>query len=169
MNKLKDFFKKLVDYFRANPLVMGTSGLNLASSSAVGYAVYTAIGHFGWDLPEWGVYLIVAFVSVLMACLVEWGIVNVGWETIEQKEARCQARADAKAAKAETKRIEKEAKAALDAEAAEVAKIEADAKAALDAEAKAKADAEKAEADAKAEAEHKARVQAKIEELRNQN
>lgn len=168
MDKVKHFFKKLIGWFRANPLTMGASTLNLASSSAVGYGVYTAIGYLGWEMPDWALYLVVAVVSVLVACLTEWGILNVGWETIDEKKARCQARAEAKAVKEETKRIEKEAKAALEAEAAEAAKIEADAKAALEAEAKAKADAEKAAADAKAEAEHKARVQALVEQMRNQ-
>ena len=168
MDKVKHFFKKLIDWFRANPLTIGASVMNLASSSGVGYATYTAIGVLGWEMPDWALYLIVAVVSVLVACLTEWGIIKEGWETCDEKDARCKARAEEKAAIEETKRIEKEAKAALDAEAAEVARIEADAKAALEAEEKAKADAEKAAADARAEAEHKAKVDAKIAELRNQ-
>ena len=168
MDKVKHFFKKLIDWFRANPLTIGASVMNLASSSGVGYGVYTAIGVLGWEMPDWALYLIVAVVSVLVACLTEWGIIREGWETCDEKDARCKALAEAKAVKEETKRIEKEAKAALDAEAAEVARIEADAKAALEAEETAKADALKAAEVARAEAEHKARVDAKIAELRNQ-
>lgn len=163
MNKFKQFFVKLGVWFKANPLTIGASVTNLVSSSGFGATIYAIFTYFNVAIPDWAMYLIVAVSSVLVACLAEWGIVKNGWETCEQKEARLKAEAEAK----EAKRIEEEAKKALAAEEAEAAKIEADAKATLEAEEKAKADAEKAAAEARAEAEYKARVQAKIEEMRN--
>lgn len=167
MNKIKYFFNKLGEWFRTNPITIGASVTNLASSSGVGAAIYAIINHYGVALPDWATYLIVAVASVLVACLTEWGILKQGWETCDQKDARCKAKAEAKAAAEEAKRIEAEAKAKLAEEAAEAAKIEADAKAALEAEAKERAEAAKALRERMAKAQHDAKVAAKIEELRN--
>ena len=163
MNKFKQFFVKLGEWFKTNPITIGASVTNLVSSSGFGATIYALFTYFNVAIPDWALYLIVAVCSVLVACLAEWGILKEGWETCDAKDARCKANAEAK----EAKRIEEEAKRALAAEEAEAARIEADAKATLEAEEKARADAERAEAEARAEAEYRARVQAKIEEMRN--
>lgn len=168
MNKIKYFFGKLGQWFRTNPITIGASVGNIVSSSGVGAALYATLNHFDVTLPDWALYLIVALASVLVACLVEWGVLKEGWETCDQKDARCKAKAEAKAAAEEAKRIEAEAKAKLEAEAAEAAKIEADAKAALEAEANERAEAAKRLRDSMAKAEHDRKVAAKIAELRNQ-
>ena len=167
MDKIKYFFKKLGDWFRTNPITIGASVTNLASSSGVGAALYAILNHFNVALPDWATYLIVAVVSVLVACLTEWGIIKQGWEKPEQKEARLKAKAEAKAEAEEAKRIEAEAKAKLEAEATEAKRVEAEAKAKLEAEEKARADAEKERRARLAQDEHDRRVAAKIAELRN--
>ena len=168
MTKIKYFFNKLGEWFRTNPITIGASATNLVSSSGVGAALFAVLNHFDVALPDWATYLIVAVASVLVACLTEWGILKQGWETCDQKDARCKAKAEAKAAAEEAKRVEAEAKAKLEAEAAEAAKIEADAKAKIEEEEKAKADEAKAVAERIAKAEHDRKVAAKIAELRNQ-
>lgn len=167
MNKFKQFFVKLGNWFKTNPITIGASVTNLVSSSGFGATIYAIFTYFNVAIPDWALYLIVAVSSVLVACLAEWGILKEGWETCDEKDARCKAKAEAKALEAEAKRIEAEAKAALEAEAAEAAQIEADAKAVLEAEEKAKADALKAAEEARAKAEHDAKVKAKIAEMRN--
>lgn len=167
MDKIKYFFKKLGDWFKTNPITIGASAGNIAVSGGAGGFIYVILEHYAATLPDWATYLITAVASVLMACLVEWGVIKQGWEKPEQKEARLKAKAEAKAEAEEAKRIEAEAKAKLEAEATEAKRVEEEAKAKLEAEEKAKADAEKERRDRLAKDEHDRRVAAKIAELRN--
>ena len=85
MNKIKYFFNKLGEWFKTNPITIGASVGNIVSSSGVGAALYAVLNHFDVALPDWALYLVVAVASVLVACLVEWGVLKEGWETCDQK------------------------------------------------------------------------------------
>lgn len=167
MDKIKYFFNKLGEWFKTNPVTIGASAGNIAVSGGAGGFIYVILEHYAATLPDWATYLITAVASVLMACLVEWGVIKQGWEKPEQKEARLKAKAEAKAEAAEAKRIEAEAKAKLEAEAEEAKKIEAEAKAKIEEEEKAKAVAAKELRDKMAKDEHDRKVAAKMAELRS--
>lgn len=162
MEKLKQFFCKLGEWFKTNPITIATSGANLAGSGAVGMGIYIAFNYFGWELPDWAMYLIIGVASVGLACLTEWGILCKGWETKAEKAVRLAAIAAA----AEAKRIEAEAAKQAAAMQAEEARLAAEAKAQLEAEEKAKEEARAAELKRLAEQEHAAKVAAKVAELR---
>lgn len=166
MEKLKTFFFKLGEFFKTNPIVSITSVGNLAYSSAFGYVTYLAFAQFGWSVPEWAMYLIIAVASTLQACLIEWGIVCKGLETVEEKAKRLAEKAEAKAKAEEEARLEAEAQAKIDAEAKEEAKLLAEAQARIDAEAQAKAEAEARKQAEQAQKEYEQKVAAKVAELK---
>lgn len=162
MEKLKYFFEKLIKWIKTNPITLSTTALNIAGSSGVGYAVYSIFCDFGVCLPTWALYLIVAVISVLLACLTEWGILKQGWETPEQKQARLAE----KAKKKEEALIAKEAEARAKAEAEAEAKLEAEALAKIEEE-KARNEAIRAEEEARlAQIEHDRRVQEMVDAIR---
>ncbi len=162
MDKLKQFFCKLGEWFTTNPKTIVSSGANFAGSGAVGLGIYIAFNYFGWQLPEWAMYLIIGVASVGLACLTEWGILCKGWETKAEKALRLAAIAAA----AEEKRIEAEAAKKAAEMQAEEERLAAEAKAQLEAEEKAKEEAVAAEVKRLAEEEHAKKVAAKVAELR---
>lgn len=162
MDKLKQFICKLGEWFKTNPITLVTSGANLAGSGAVGMGIYIAFNYFGWQLPEWAMYLIIGFATVGLACLTEWGILCKGWETKAEKALRLANIA----AQAEAKRIEAEAAKKAAELQAEEERLAAEAKAQLEAEEKAQADKVAAEVQRLAKEEHDKKVAAKVAELR---
>lgn len=162
MDKVKQFFCKLGEWFKTNPITIATSGANLAGSGAVGMGIYIAFNYFGWQLPEWAMYLIIGFATVGLACLTEWGILCKGWETKAEKALRLAAIAAA----AEEKRIEAEAAKKAAEMKAEEERLAAEARARFEAEEKAKADAIAAEVQRLAKEEHDKKVAAKVAEMR---
>ena len=164
MEKLKQFFCKLGEWFTTNPITIATSGANLAGSGAVGLGIYIAFNYFGWQLPEWAMYLIIGVASVGLACLTEWGILCKGWETKAEKALRLASLA----AQAEAKRIEAEAAKKAAELQAEEERLAAEAKAKIEAEEKAKADAVAAEVERLAKEEHDKKVAEMVAKLRAQ-
>ena len=162
MEKGKNFFMKLIEVLKTNPITLTTSAFGLGASGGVGYAVYSLFCDLNVDLPTWAMHLIVAVISILFACLTEWGILKKGWETPEQKQARLEAEAKQK----EEDRIAKEAEAKAKAIADEEARLEAEALAVLEKEKALAAEREAEEQARLAQLEHDRRVQEMVDAIR---
>ncbi len=162
MDKLKQFFCKLGEWFKTNPITIATSGANLAGSGAVGMGIYIAFNYFGWQLPEWAMYLIIGVASVGLACLTEWGILCKGWETTAEKALRLANLA----AQAEAKRIEEEAAKKAAELRAEEERLAAEARAKIEEEAAKKAAELRAEEERLAKEAHDKKVAEMVAKLR---
>ncbi len=128
--KKENLMSKFADILKSNPITIGGTIGNASASSFIGYAFYVFGELNKWNLPAWALGVIASLVAVIVATVIEIGILKQGWETrkkyLERKE--CEAKFK------QEKKLEKEALKALKAEQEKNALLEAAAQAAIEEE-----------------------------------
>jgi len=128
--KKENIMSKFADILKSNPITIGGTVGNLSASSFVGYAFYVFGELNKWNLPAWALGVIASLVAVIVATVIEIGILKQGWETRQKYLERKECEAKFK----QEKELEKEALKALKAEQEKNAILEAEAQAAIEAE-----------------------------------
>lgn len=128
--KKENLMSKFADILKSNPITIGGTIGNAGASSFIGYAFYVFGELNKWNLPAWALGVIASLVAVIVATVIEIGILKQGWESrekyLERKE--CEAKFN------QEKELEKEALKAVKAEQEKNAILEAEAQAAIEAD-----------------------------------
>lgn len=128
--KKENLMSKFADILKSNPITIGGTIGNASASSFIGYAFYVFGELNKWNLPAWALGVIASLVAVIVATVIEIGILKQGWESrekyLERKE--CEAKFN------QEKELEKEALKAVKAEQEKNAILEAEAQAAIEAD-----------------------------------
>lgn len=128
--KKENLMSKFADILKSNPITIGGTIGNASASSFIGYAFYVFGELNKWNLPAWALGVIASLVAVIVATVIEIGILKQGWESrkkyLERKEAEAKFKQE--------KELEKEALKALKAEQEKNAILEAEAQAKIEAE-----------------------------------
>lgn len=128
--KKENLMSKFADILKSNPITIGGTIGNASASSFIGYAFYVFGELNKWNLPAWALGVIASLVAVIVATVIEIGILKQGWESrkkyLERKEVEAKANQE--------KELEKEALKAVKAEQEKNAILEAEAQAAIEEE-----------------------------------
>lgn len=128
--KKENLMSKFADILKSNPITIGGTIGNASASSFIGYAFYVFGELNKWNLPAWALGVIASLVAVIVATVIEIGILKQGWETCKKYLERKECEAKFK----QEKELEKEALKALKAEQEKNAILEAEAQAKIEAE-----------------------------------